>query len=137
MSVAEQIAIKSIYRDKSVGQLIKIATRHFNAWIRERDKGKPCINCGQYRTLEAGHLYPTSTYSGLRFNELNTNGECKQCNYYDSQSHAYKYKPNLIKRIGEVSFAHLEISASSYKRVNHKWTRFELIEIIEKYKNRK
>lgn len=134
MSTTEQIQIKSRYRDKSVAELIKIATRHFNAYIRKRDQGKPCINCGQFRILEAGHLFPTSTHSGLRFNELNTNGECKQCNYYDSQSHAYKYRPNLIKRIGQQEFDKLEFAASAYKRHMHKWTRYELIEIIEKYK---
>lgn len=121
-------------KEKTVAQLIKIAQRHFNAFIRKRDEGKPCINCGKYRKLQCGHYYPTSTYSGLRFNEYNCAGECLACNYYNSQSHSYGYRVNLEQRIGKEKFDALELSAAAYKRSGKKWTRFELLEIIEKYK---
>lgn len=121
-------------KEKTVAQLVKIAQRHFNAYIRKRDEGKPCINCGKYRTLQAGHYFPTSTYSGLRFNEYNCAGECLACNYYNSQSHSYGYRVNLEQRIGKEKFDALELSAAAYKRSGKKWTRFELLEIIEKYK---
>ena len=120
-------------KHKTISQLLKIAQRHFNAFIRERDKGPPCINCGACRTLQAGHLFPTSTYSGLRFDEYNVNGECLQCNYYNSQSHAYGYKVNLMRKIGHDKFTELEIRAGMVKR-GHRWDRFTLENIINKYK---
>jgi len=122
------------YDNKTIFQLVKIAQRHFNKFIRERDKNLPCINCGKYRTLQAGHFFPTGTYSGLRFDEDNCHGECLQCNYYNSQSHAYGYKENLIIKLGLVRFDKLEQKAAYYKRHGRKWDRFELIEIIEKYR---
>jgi len=118
---------------KSVAALIKVCTRLFNAFIRKRDAGKPCINCGQYRTLQAGHFYATSTYSGLRFNEDGCNGECIQCNYFNSQSHAQGYAPNLLKKIGQERFDKLKNQADYLKRHPHKWTRQELLILIEKY----
>ena len=125
------------YKDKTIQQLIKIAQRHFNAYIRKRDENGQCINCGQNRKLQAGHFYPTSTYSGLRFDEDNVHGECLQCNYFNSQSHAYRYVTNLKRKIGHKRFHNLEFRAASYRRTGKKWTRFELIEIIEKYKLKK
>lgn len=123
------------YQDKTVSQLIEIAKRHFHKWIRERDKDLPCINCGKFRTLQAGHFFPTSTYSAIRFHEYNVNGECLQCNYYNSQSHAYGYRVNLEKKIGKEAFEKLETLAGYWKRHTKKWDRFELIEIIEKAKS--
>ena len=122
------------YKTKSVPKLIEIAQVHFNKYIRERDMDQPCIDCNNYRTLQAGHFYPTSTYSSMRFIENNCNGECLPCNYYDSQSHAYGYQPNLIKKIGQLEFDKLEIMAGISKRTTAKWDRFSLIDIIEKYK---
>jgi hypothetical protein len=119
------------YSGKTVSQLIKIAQRHFNKFIRERDKDLPCINCGKYRELQAGHFYPTSTHSHLRFNEDNAGGECLSCNYFNSQSHSYGYRVNLEKRIGKERFENLETMA---KFKNHKWDRFSLIAIILKYR---
>ena len=121
------------YNSKSVSELIKICQRHFNQYIRNRDKGQPCINCGKLRELQAGHFYPTSTHSHLRFHEDNTNGECLQCNYFNSQSHSYGYAVNLRKKIGEERMQTLEQLAS--RKIGFKWDRFTLIEKIEHYKN--
>jgi len=118
------------YSGKTVSELIKIAQRRFNKFIRTRDQGQPCINCGKFRTLQAGHFYPTSTHSHLRFNEDNCAGECLQCNYFNSQSHAYGYRVNLEKRIGKERFEKLEMLA---KTRGHKWDRFTLVEIICRY----
>ena len=105
----------------------------FNAFIRKRDEGQPCINCNKYRTLQAGHFFPTSTHSYLRFNENNVNGECLQCNYYNSQSHSYGYAVNLEKKIGKEDFDNLMLLGN--QRVQKKDDRFYFISIIEKYKN--
>ena len=120
------------YKKYSVAQLKTKAQTAFNKWIRERDKGLPCINCGKFRPLQAGHLFPTSTYPHLRFSEWNTNGECLQCNYFNSQSHAYGYRVNLIKKIGIENFEALEMF--SKLRGKGKLSRFDYIDVILKYK---
>lgn len=106
----------------------------FNKWIRERDKNQPCINCGNYRTLQAGHYFAAGKHSNLRFNEDNVHGECLQCNYYNSQSHAMGYRVNLEKKIGKERFENLEMLSKT--RVT-KDNRFVFIEVIEKYSGRK
>ena len=51
-------------------------------YIRQRDKGKPCISCGTQwsNTFQAGHFYKSELFSTIRFNEFNINGQCEQCN---------------------------------------------------------
>lgn len=46
-------AIYDKYRKYSIAELTKKAQVKFNAFIRERDKDKPCINCGNFRKLQA------------------------------------------------------------------------------------
>jgi hypothetical protein len=104
----------------------------FNSYIRERDKGKPCISCGQIGTLQAGHFYPVKNYDGLRFNELNTHGECPKCNLFD-EMHLLSYAANLIDRIGEHEFNELKYSAHIYKMDGYKYSRTELEEMIKEY----
>ena len=107
----------------------------FNSYIRERDKDKPCISCGQYKPLQAGHFYTVKQYDGLRFNEDNCWGECSYCNLFDGM-HLLKYSENLKKRIGEERFNNLEYLANLYKKDGYKWTRSELLGLIEFYKNK-
>ena len=117
------------YKKYTVADLIKKAQVKFNARIRARDEGKPCINCGKYRKLQAGHFFPTSTHSYMRFMEDNCAGECLQCNYYNSQSHSYGYRVNLEKRLGKERFDKL-IDIGSTRPKGFKWDRFTLIEIL-------
>ena len=107
----------------------------FNEYIRLRDEGKPCISCGQGKVLQAGHFYPVSGYDGLRFNEDNVNGECAGCNCFD-ESHLIRYYDNLRLKIGEERFEALKRQAEEYKRNGYKWSRSELLELIEKYREK-
>ena len=120
------------YNDMNYNDLMQIAQRHFNAYIRKRDEGKPCINCNQFKRLQAGHYFSVGGHGSVRFDENNCHGECKQCNYYNSQSHAYKYRNNLIAKIGLKEFEQLELKSKFVK----KWSRYELIQIIETYKEK-
>jgi len=121
------------YKSKTVSQLLKAATKRFNAYIRRRDKNRPCISCGQFKSLQAGHFYPAGQYPMLRFNEHNVNGECIHCNYF-SGDHLISYRRNLIKKIGEVNVNKLDDIAAHNKRTLFKWDRIHLISIIETYK---
>ena len=66
--------------NKNTKQLKDKLVKLFHKFIRERDKDKPCISCGQYTTLQAGHFYSGGHYSALRFDEDNVHGQCLRCN---------------------------------------------------------
>jgi hypothetical protein len=121
--------VKSLPKLKAELQLL------FNQFIRLRDKGKPCISCGKpEKYLQAGHFYSVRMYDGLRFNEDNCHGECAGCNGFDDM-HLLGYASNLIDRIGDDGYTTLQCLASAYKRDGYRWTRSELLEKIEHYKN--
>lgn len=120
---------------KSLPKLKADLQEIFNAYIRKRDEGRPCISCGQFRLLQAGHYYPVSGYDGLRFNEINVNGECSGCNCFD-QSHLIHYGKNLVLKYGSEKVSELDELAANYKKNGYKWSRSELMELIEKYKQK-
>lgn len=107
----------------------------FNSYIRERDKCQPCISCGQFKLLQAGHFFPVKGYDSLRFDEDNVHGECAGCNCFD-EGHIISYYTNLIDKIGKQRFEELKKRAESYKREGYKWSRSELESMIEIYKTK-
>lgn len=121
------------YQKSTLPALIKKATKHFNAYIRERDDRQPCISCGAWTYLQAGHFYSAGSVPRLRFNEDNVHGQCMPCNYFAS-GNIHKYRVGLIKRIGLERVEELD-RLSTLK--GFKWNRWELIAIIEKYKQYK
>lgn len=125
-------------KKKKVKSLAKIKSdlqEIFNTYIRKRDNGQPCISCGQYKTLQAGHFYTVKMYDGLRFDEDNVNGECAGCNCFDDM-HLLGYRDNLVRKIGEERFNALVEKAADYKKNGYKWTRSELLEKIVYYKEK-
>ena len=120
-------------KKKSLPQLKAIAVTHFHKFIRNRDHGQPCIACGKYTTLQAGHFYSGGKHPTVRFNEDNVNGECMRCNYYFS-GNLLPYRDNLIQKIGQERFDKLTLNVQMSKIIRFKWSKFYLIEIIEKYK---
>ena len=123
------------YSKKTLRLLKALATKHFNAFIRERDQDQPCISCGSRTTLQAGHFYSGGHHSALRFNEDNVHGQCMRCNYYLS-GNLNEYRKNLIKKIGVDRVEQLDMLAAYHKRKGYKWDRFFLIDIINKYKKK-
>lgn len=105
-------------------KLLEKTQKIVNAWIRERDKDQPCISCGRYNELQAGHYVPVRGGSFLRFHPANINGECQHCNGFD-QFHLVGYRKNLIKKVGIEMVEYLEANRNTVK----KWTREELIRI--------
>mgnify|MGYP003810450709 CR=1 FL=1 len=119
-----------------ISDLIKKTTKVFNSYVRNRDKDKPCISCGRWTTLQAGHFYSAGHYSALRFEEDNVHGQCKQCNYFLS-GNLNNYRINLEKRIGKDKLEKLDMKAQISKRNrSFKWDRFSLEEKIKYYKNK-
>ena len=65
----------------------------FNAFIRERDRDKPCISCGATNAdlpprhggqWDCGHYLTTGAHPELRFNEFNAHKQCRECNNHRS-----------------------------------------------------
>lgn len=122
---------------KTIPDYIKEAQHAFNAFIRERDKSKPCICCGlplqgisgsTGGDFDCGHYRSVGSAPQLRFDERNAHGQRKQCNRYGA-GRAVDYRIGLIARIGLAEVEQLE----SDNRV-HKWNREELIAIRDLYR---
>lgn len=120
---------------KTRNDYIKETQVAFNAFIRERDKDKPCICCGKPLGesqvgggFDAGHYRSVGSSPHLRFNEDNCHGQRKYCNNWRS-GNAVDYRLGLINRIGMERVEQLE--ADNEPR---KWTIDELKEIKQKYK---
>ncbi|MFO7842267.1 MAG: recombination protein NinG [Bacteroidales bacterium] len=121
-------------KQKTIGKLLQEAQKYFNAYIRQRDKDMPCISSGEYcDNKDCGHFFPVSTHSGLRFDEDNAHGESIRMNRFD-EGHLIPYRENLLKRIGKKRFDALYERAAEYKRNGYKWSRSELLEKIQYYK---
>jgi len=122
-------------KDKTVSQLKAIAVRHFHKFIRTRDQDQPCISCGKYTTLQAGHFYSAGNHPSTKFNEDNVHGQCKRCNYFLS-GNLLPYRENLILKIGQERFDKITLTTQMSKKYGYKWDRFFLLDVIEKYKNK-
>lgn len=123
---------QKIQKRYSIPNLLKRAEEEFNLFIRTRDQGKPCISCGNWSTLQAGHYYPAGHSSILRFNEDNVHGQCCSCNLHKSGDLS-NYRLNLERKIGKERLADLDNLHLMGKR-GYKWDRFFLETLIQEYK---
>lgn len=90
------------------------AQRYFNAFIRARDEGLPCICCGKTGgaysrggVWDAGHYRSRGSAPHLRFDESNCHAQLKVCNRYGA-GRAVDYRLGLIARIGLAAVEALE-----------------------------
>lgn len=134
------------YKNKSGSNLLGLATKWFNEFIRLRDstpiddkqRWGQCISCTRRLIVpseqaQAGHYYEAFKYPVLRYDEDNVNLQCRKCNYFLS-GNLLPYKTNLITKIGVKKVERLEHLVAMARGRNQKWDRILLIEIIEKYK---
>lgn len=87
---------------KSRADHLKDTQHAFNAWIRARDAGQPCISCGTTADVQycAGHYRTTAASPELRFEPLNVHLQCnRNCNMGKS-GNLLGYRPGLIEKIG-------------------------------------
>ncbi|WP_183147980.1 recombination protein NinG [Chryseobacterium nematophagum] len=129
------------YHNKSISQLIKLATKYFNNFIRQRGTSGgyfTCISCGRTQSisqLNAGHFYSAGAYAVTRFDEDNTWEQCIRCNLHLHGNLTY-YRKGLEQKIGLNRLRKLDEKIAMSKHVAFHWDRFSLIEIIETYKNK-
>lgn len=95
---------------KTRAEHMKDAQTAFNAWVRARDAGLPCISCGTTADIQyaAGHYRSAGGHPELRFEPLNVNLQCnRNCNMAKS-GNLGPYRIELIKRIGQEKVDWLE-----------------------------
>ncbi len=99
---------------KTAREWTKDAQTAFNAYIRARDAGKPCICCGEPLNsgtiggaYDCGHYRSVGSAPHLRFDERNAHGQRKQCNRWGA-GRAVDYRLGLIVRIGQIAVDALE-----------------------------
>jgi hypothetical protein len=116
-------------------QLVKLAQTAFNAFIRARDAGKPCISCGIQLPSETvggafdcGHYRSVGSAPHMRFVEDNAHGQCKHCNRHLAGNHV-EYRKRLIDRIGERNVELIENDNTT-----RKYTKEGLEEIARHYR---
>lgn len=95
-------------------EYIKDVDASFSAFIRYRDKDKPCICCGLPLGTQdavgggydAGHYIPRG-HMATRWDEVNVNAQRKYCNRHKGGNYA-GYREGLIARYGLAEVERLE-----------------------------
>ena len=120
---------------KPYSKLMGEAKAAFQKWVRLRDKDKPCISCGKLEAeqFDGGHYRKAEIYRGLIFHEWNVHKQCSYCNRF-LHGNEIEYRNGLIQRIGLEKVQLLELEAKRTQQ--RKWTRTELVEIRDEYKQK-
>lgn len=96
----------------------------FSPIIRERDKGKPCIDgCGR-KGEQAGH-FRRRELMATRWHPQNVNGQSAYCNAWDNDG--YRHAIGIDKRWGKGTAKKLEFLSRQTKQ----WSVEELLALIE------
>ena len=89
---------------KSKTEWLAEAQTAFNAYVRLRDRGKPCVSCDKpdngTHQRHASHYRSVGACSGLRFNLKNVYASCQQCNTTKS-GNLLEFRIRLKARYGE------------------------------------
>lgn len=98
----------------------------FNAFIRYRDKDKPCINTGEHcdwsgNESDAAHFYSRGANAAMRFDLRNVHKSTKKSNA-NQEKYIHDYRHNLIARIGIERFNQLEEDAKYWKRTRRNFS---------------
>lgn len=117
---------------KTRAQWIREAQTAVNAYVRLRDKDKPCISCGRHHEGQwhAGHFRSTGSSPALRFDLANIHKQCQPCNTH-LHGNLIHYRSNLIDKIGLAEVERLEGPQQPSK-----WSIEELKVIISTYKQK-
>ena len=127
---------KAFYeKNKKLSEYRHEARVEFQRWIRKRDFGLPCISCGclTAKQWDGGHYLKAELFSGLIFTETNCHAQCSVCNDFRS-GNELEYRDGLIVRYG-LNYV-VELEAIKNVSRNYKYTKQELIDIKELYKQK-
>jgi hypothetical protein len=102
---------EALEKAKTRGTHLRELQAAFNAWIRARDAGLPCISCGRPASWrgqwDAGHYRSVGSNPASRFDPLNVNKQCGPCNVHLS-GNLIAYRAGLVKKIGLEAVERLE-----------------------------
>lgn len=115
-----------------VAKAIKILDHWFELYIRYRDDWK-CIVCGirlplDTSNLHAGHLIGR-THKKVRWDELNVNTQCKNCNCAHQWDES-PYTAKWLEKYGLEAYLALENRSKGVEKLNSS----DLLEKVEYYK---
>lgn len=118
--------------ERKLSTLLLYVRERTHLLVRIRDKGKPCISCGQpwNKDFQAGHFYKAELYSSLRFDTKNIHGQCQYCNLR-KEGNENGYRLGLKERFGEAILEELDSKAEAYRKSDFKWSKGELIQLLE------
>lgn len=136
---------------KPYSKEIQLAPRHkgvtektvwdnFSKFIRARDADYQgycrCISCTTIKKwnegIDAGHFIPVGSDLGLKYNEMNVNGQCRACNSFKS-GNLIEYRQGMIQKYGEKRVKLLEQS-HYFKTSSNKLNQLELNAMNKLYK---
>ena len=125
-----EVVERKYNEDKKRTASLKNTKTQVHTYIRNRDKGKPCISCGaQWNdTFQCGHHYKSETFETLRFNLDNLHGQCRRCNLH-LEGAFDNYALNLPKRIGKERYDYLVSLAEVDKQFEKVWNVDNLKEV--------
>lgn len=128
-------AHKEYKEKKGIAGALLITKTVVHAYVRKRDKGKPCIACGcQWSDdFHASHYYPSGSFETLKFHLDNIHSGCQKCNLF-LEGNFESYTLNLPKRIGKERFDNLVRLAQIDKQFSKVWDLEKLKEIRENIK---
>lgn len=106
---------------RSLGYYAAKAQKAYNAFVRQRDKGKGCISCGTHSgKMNAGHYISVGRSKALRFHPDNVHMQCERCNTSLS-GNLIEYRKALIRLIGDdrVEWLEREHPEPRYRREDY------------------
>lgn len=109
--------------------LIKEADRVFSLYIRERDRGKPCVTCSAtwQENFQCWHFL-SRRHLNTRWTEKNAHGQCPKCNMWWS-GEQYLHAQAVDRMYGEWTAERLQKFSLSTEKVTDE----EILEVIRKY----
>jgi hypothetical protein len=120
---------------KTKPELVELAQKAFNAFVRARDAGKDCISCRRPLqgpqiggAFDCGHYRSVGSAVHMRFVEENAHGQCKYCNSRLAGNHV-EYRRGLVDRIGLEAVERIEADTTL-----RKYTHQDLREIAKRYR---
>ncbi|MBB3004389.1 hypothetical protein FHX57_006771 [Paraburkholderia tropica] len=111
---------EALEKAKTRGAHLKEAQAAFNAYVRERDYGLPCISCGIPSreafggAVDCGHYRSTGSAAHHRFNLKNCAAQCVKCNRYLG-SNTVEMRKGMVARFGLEAIEALEADQTPRK----------------------
>jgi hypothetical protein len=135
MAFNPQPKVKKI-KKPTRASLVKKLDTEFSIYVRKRyavDKKATCFTCDKiddWDKMQCGHFQSRKHYA-TRWDENNCQVQCVGCNVF---KYGEQYKFGIY--LDQIYGTNTAISLLNKARTEHKIKDFELIEMIEEYKNR-